>query len=155
MYSYTCQYLLKSGNSPNAHSLYKNETILTAVFSFDKEVPKIQRAEVKKRCSLKETTKKLSPGHYSIEESPLDAFMKRTLLYQPNWSELLIGKQYYGKKEFVTITPFLWGLGFHLKSEASGPMPLEEMISLEAINEFVLTGKFSPKVEKQLQEQQA
>lgn len=53
------------------------------------------------------------------------------------------------------ITPHLWGLGFNLKSEAGEKLDLDKMINLEALNEFVLTGKLSPRIEEKLQAQPA
>ncbi len=143
MYNFKYQYIYQSGSAP--HNKYQNKTILTARFSFDEEVPRNQRAEVKKRLSLDN----------SMEGETLDRFMKTTLNYQPCYSDLFRGKEYFGKREVVKIIPFLWGLGFKLVSEADGQLPFEEMIHLKALKDFVLTGKFSPEVEKQLQEQQA
>jgi hypothetical protein len=50
--------------------------------------------------------------------------------------------EYFGNREVLKITPHLFRLGFKLKSEASGYLPLEEMIDLEALNHFVLTGQY-------------
>ena len=86
----------------------------------------------------------------------LHNFIVHTLGYteEPN-NNILFGKLYSGSKEFITVTPFLSGrplfskipflkeIGFELKSIIEGYTPLEEMIDLEALNNYVLTGEYS------------
>ena len=133
MYQFQYNYLLRSGNHPN--SPYQNETVLTARFSFNKEVAPNKRQEVRKRCSLE-----IVPAEDTSQMPTLDYFLKK-LNYRPEGSILLIGQKYFNGREVVRITPFLWGpVGFNLRSESIGQLDLDKMISLDAINEFILHG---------------
>jgi hypothetical protein len=149
MYDFKYQYLYQSGSTQD--SRYQHKTILTAVFSFDQEVPPNRRAEVKKRCSLRDFSRPCC-----IDGGQLDSFMRETLHYQPSNRGLSRGELYFSHRGIIRITPHLWGLGFNLRSEMGGQIPLEQMIiSLNAINKFVLTGKISPRIEEKLQAQPA
>lgn len=146
MYDYNYQYQLRSGNSRNGK--YKHETVLTATFLFGSEVPPSKRKETKERCRI-----------YSIEQGPLDRFITENLGYMHDYRNIFMGELYRGPREILTVTPLLFRLGFKIKSEARGHLPLEEMISLDALNHFVLTGESTITKEqnqiKELQEQQA
>ena len=142
MYNFKYQYLYQSGST--SESKYGHKTILTAIFSFN-EVSRNEITQVRERCSINSRSEKTFPGHYKTKEGPLDEFLKETLQYQPNASYLLGGKEYFGSREVVRIIPFLWGLGFKLKSEAQCQLPINEMINLRAINEFIRTGKIFPR----------
>jgi len=78
----------------------------------------------------------------------------KSLGYEQDLSGGKYEGEYFCDKEFLTVTPLLFRLGFKLKLTAKGYMPLEKMINLEALNEFVLTGKTKEaEIQKALAEQ--
>lgn len=145
MYNFRYQYILASGSTQDSD--YKNETILTAKFSFDDQVAPKDRADVRRRCNLFP-----APESYHDQSlGKLDSFITDKLGYRPEARDPLRGKSYSGKREVVKITPFLWGLGFRLRSEARGQLEMNRMINLRALEEFVLTGELSPQTVEELQ----
>jgi hypothetical protein len=133
MYKYDYHYQLRAGNLKEVK--YKHKTVLKAKFVFDNEVPPNKRKEVRERCDV-------NPGQ-------LDNFLTKNLGYRPGYRGDLISKKYYGHRERLTITPLISRLGFRITSESNGQLPLEEMIDLERVNHFVLTGETSNITEEQ------
>ena len=135
MYNFKYNYNHQGGSYPYVSS--KNETVLTATFSFGKETSPNQIKEVEKRCRISARLRKIQMGG-SIHE-----FIVNTLGYVEELRENpLFGRGYLGKRELLKVTPVLFGLGFNLKSTTEGYTPLEEMIDLGVLNEYVLTGEY-------------
>ncbi|MBT4165773.1 hypothetical protein HOE04_01910 [archaeon] len=135
MYNYSYKHLRDGG-----HSKHKYETILTATFSFGQEIHPDQREEVRERYNT--TTK-------TTAEKEMLCHARREL-----------GKYLFEMEDLefsdVKITPFRFKTGFRLRQKVGGYLPLEKMIDLEALNEFVLTGKTKQaEIQKALVEQLA
>lgn len=157
MYLYNYQYQLRSGNSHDVQ--YDNTTVLTATFLFGGQIPPSMRKEVRERCKTATRMIKDESGVSCQDLGPFNKYLKEHEGARFAGRDTLFGREYYRHRSQVTITPLLFRLGFKLREEAIGHLPLEEMINLNALNHFVLTGEY-PNHEQQnqirnLQEQQA
>ena len=147
MYNYKHDPILQGGSDPDAYS--KNDTVLTATFSFGKEVSPNQKKEIERRCSLFTMRKKLSKNHYEIFQGLLHEFITNTLGYaEESRANPMFGRAYLGSNELLKVSSVLFCSGFKLKSTAEGYLPLEEMVDLKALNNFVLTGEHPSNVDR-------
>lgn len=149
MYNYLYDPQLRSGNTPN--SKYTNKTVLNAIFLFGKEVPPNKRKEIKERYSLDSRTIKDESGILRKDLSSLNRYLQKNEGAKLSRREVPVGREYFRRRTTFTITPLLFRLGFKLREEATGQLPLDEMIDLKALNHFVLTGETNYR-EKQEQE---
>lgn len=161
MYSYNYQYSSKGGSHPKVD--YENITLLKATFLFGNEIPTNIRRDVKERLKILRKEKILGVT-YPREHVPLNRFITSSLDYRESCADLLFSREFFRNREVIRIRPLLFRLGFKLVSEAIGRLPLEQMIDLDSLNQFVLTGKYINKEaymaektskEVQLQKQQA
>jgi hypothetical protein len=131
-----------------------DRTILTATYSFDRQVPPNAIGGVSERCWLRYTEKLVgnNPADYRYEETKgLAWFITEVLGYQelnPKSNNILKREFQRGqekvevavKRGFFSLDIKL-GSAIKLKSEARGHQPLEGMIDLQAIDDFVRFGK--------------
>ncbi|MEK6859390.1 MAG: hypothetical protein AABX54_01115 [Nanoarchaeota archaeon] len=142
MYEFNYQYRLKSGTAHNAK--YEHTTVLTATFLFGQEITPLERKEVKERCRT---------SHRSVNKTLLNNYLfeKEGACFE--YADRLFGRAYYTRKSTFTITPLPFRLGFKLRQEVSGHLPLEEMINLSALDRFVRTGE-NPNQEQKTEPQE-
>ena len=149
MYTYQRTQL---GGSPE--SGLRDRTILSATYSFNRQVPPNVIEEVSERCWLRYTRKLVgnNPVDYRYEETKgLAWFITEVLGYQeinPKSNDNLKRDFQRGqervevavKRGFFSLEIKL-GSAIKLKSEARGHQPLQEMIDLQAIDDFIRFGK--------------
>ena len=100
--------------------------MLKAVFNFEREVNQENREEIRKRT----------------EESELHKYLSKM-----GWVEVggAARKRESNNDLYLAIIPHLFGFGFTVEVESDELMPLNEMLDLEGLKRFVLTGKYSEK----------
>lgn len=124
---YKAKYIIKrTKNSDGKISEYS--AILKVEFRFEKEVPIINRLDVKKRIFLE------------YESYPLVQY-----LLEKEKLELTSDKRIFKDNNRIIKIKSIWGLGFDLEAKTTNTtnkrIPLEKIIDLDALNEFVLTGE--------------
>lgn len=120
-------YSRKSGRKP--------PVVFKASFRFGDEVARINRWEVKGRYDVSY----VAISNYMRTAEELDVSFK-----QDDVSKSLTEPPidyWYDSERKVQILPCIFMLGFDVKVEANTPMPLEQMLDVEALNKFVLTGE--------------
>jgi len=126
MYYYKYSYA-ESSNSENVkNGNYKSDTVLEAKFLFGDEVAPCDREKVRQRINTSEE------GLVGLN----GFLISRAYHSEEDWGE----RRYIKGRETLKISPCTFSLGFRLKSEAKGNYPLEDMIDLDALNDFVLHG---------------
>ena len=100
-------------------------SVLKAEFRFEEDVAPKDRDKIKERCRYRDTGGALS--WYLLNKEKL--FVTRSS-FQP----LL------GKNKQVRIKTCRFNLGFDIIVEARESVPLEKMLNLDALNEYILRG---------------
>ncbi len=123
--------------------MYKFKYIMVVKKGFDGTTREFTILEAKFRFKDEFST---STNYYDIKSrtypkgSLSDYLSEKEKLNQhyPSHPGLLFSKDF---RKHVRITRLLFRLGFNLSASISENVPLEEMLDLDALNEFVLTGK--------------
>ena len=107
--------------------LGKTKTILEAKLRFKEEVAPINRDDVKNRMYGKDL---LSNYLNEVEEIRPDNFPGST--YDRNLD----------KRRTVIIKKDRWGMGIDIKVSSFKSLKREELLNLDALNNFILTGEY-------------
>lgn len=120
----------------------ERKTILFAKFRFDKEINDLNKNFIKERTNLNFNAydkDRYGKKQKRIMDGLLTKFLRKDLGYEKYNKNKIIGQDFEGFKEMISIKPAMFSIGFNLCSIASGYMPKKEMINLDAINHYVLT----------------
>jgi hypothetical protein len=148
MYQFNYQHLHQSGSA--LESKYKDITVLKAIFLFGDEITPSERGVLRERYK---TTTRMIKDKFGVscqDLGPLNKYLMENEGAHFSGGDVLFGRGYFRHRSVFTITPLLFRLGFKLREEALGCLPLEQMINLNELNHFVLTGNmsFPPRPEK-------
>ncbi len=131
--AYRAEYKIKKKSRFGTNQETKNSEgfFLSAKFRFWKETPPKKRAEVRKRINSFLDDAKVREKHYDVPAISSDYLHDRHL-------------SYYG---YVTVTGFLSRLSLKFDVDASWDRIIsqEQLVDLDAINNYVLTGEESEK----------
>ena len=127
MVMYNARYYLKTEKTPKGEH---SKTYLYASFNFSREIAPIDKSEARVAMDL------VSQGkcpEYFPNVDVLDRVHDRGFF-----------AEYYrniGSNKMIGIRKHLFNLGFSISITADGNVPLEDMLRMEALNNFVLNAK--------------
>lgn len=123
---YTAKYCLKTKKTPEKEY---HETHLEAKFKFKNEIAPKDKAVAHSVIDL------ISKGRYP------EYFLIDVLDEVYNKGFLTKYFRILGTKSIIGIREHIFSLGFNIKVTAEGKVPLERMIDLDGLNNFVLNKK--------------
>ena len=121
MYDY--KYLFKEIKKDEMKNV---ETHLNVKYRFDKEIAQINKKEIKKR----------------INSSLIEYLRKKEgfLLTKNHYNHLLYFEDHKNFSRYLRIEKSFLKLGFDISVDSYLKIPLEEMLHLDALDNFILTG---------------
>ncbi len=122
---YTAKYEVKVEKRPSVQPTVT--TVLKAEFRFSDEVHQGHCLDLERNYGIHEL-----PEYFNIVE-------KAALRNNPSFRAQT--QLYCDAEREIKVKPFVFSFGFKVEVTSKKPLPLEQMLNLEALNQFVLTGE--------------
>ena len=147
---YTAKYVVKTTRTPEGEK--EQRTVLKVKLRFGEEVPKISLANVNRRLKYwKPDTQASNVYNFLCESEGLKFSGEQMIAAFTQYSYVFCEEAHgtHDDKRVIHVSPPFWPvLGINIFGIGKGHVPLEEMLDLEALNDFILHGHYKLKGRK-------